>query len=348
MDTIERAPGAEAELLYALIATQTDFSSGAIEPRLLLESLVGRAQVLSGASGATLELVDGEEIVCQVGTGTASELTGRRSGQGGVGGMVARTGMLLRCVDTQTDERVDEATASRLDTQSLVAAPVYHDGGFAGALTVVSPAADAFDDPTVQSIQVIAGLMGMAMSRLASSGESHPAMTTTSLELVQYQGLHDTLTELPSRTLLFDRLGQAIQLAHREREPLAVLSFDLDFFSRVNDTLGRDAGDAVLQAAANCLRGTLRASDTIARTGGDEFAVVLPGANAIGALGTAHKLLRSLMHDTSSPERRGIAATIGIAIYPEHGDEADLLLEHADEALQQARREGESHRVYGG
>ncbi|MBI4492244.1 MAG: diguanylate cyclase [Chloroflexi bacterium] len=166
-------------------------------------------------------------------------------------------------------------------------------------------------------------------------------------EVLKHQALHDALTGLPNRTLLYDRLHQALLVAQREHASLAVLVMDLDRFKEVNDTLGHHAGDAVLQQVGQHLRAALRASDTIARLGGDEFAVLLPQTDEAGAVVAARKLLQALEEPCSVEEQRlQLGASIGIALYPEHGQESDLLLRHADAAMYAAKRAGGGYTVY--
>ena len=111
---------------------------------------------------------------------------------------------------------------------------------------------------------------------------------------IEYQALHDALTDLPNRTLLSDRLHQAILSAIRGDQLLALIIMDLDHFKEINDTLGHHNGDLILQQVANRVRGVLRESDTVARLGGDEFAVLLPAADIVDATRIAKKLLGSL------------------------------------------------------
>lgn len=147
--------------------------------------------------------------------------------------------------------------------------------------------------------------------------------------------LHDPLTGLPSRPLLVDRLDQAIALARRCGESVGVLRADLAGFSALTDAVGSAAGDAVLVGVAERLRGCLRASDTVARLGGDEFAVCLPRiATVAEAADVAAKLCTSL----DRPLRLGelsvpLSASVGVAVFPEHGAGAAVVLQRADEAM---------------
>jgi diguanylate cyclase (GGDEF)-like protein/PAS domain S-box-containing protein len=159
-------------------------------------------------------------------------------------------------------------------------------------------------------------------------------------EALEYQTLHDVLTSLPNRTLLNDRLNQAILTGSRQRQTAAVLLMDVDGFKGVNDTHGHHVGDRLLQQVALRLEGLLRSSDTVARLGGDEFAI-LPGLGMGGENGatTAQKVLRVLEKPFTIDDRvLRISASIGIALYPMHGRDAPTLLRHADEAMYVAKR----------
>jgi diguanylate cyclase (GGDEF)-like protein/PAS domain S-box-containing protein len=164
---------------------------------------------------------------------------------------------------------------------------------------------------------------------------------------LEYQALHDALTGLPNRVLLHDRLAQAIRLATRSGEPLALLLIDLDGFKEVNDTLGHQAGDALLRQVARRLLGALRESDTVARLGGDEFAILLPGMGSAGAPATARRLLQAIGQTTAIDDYAiDVGASIGIALFPEHGAEPETLLRHADVAMYVAKRDRSGIAIY--
>jgi diguanylate cyclase (GGDEF)-like protein/PAS domain S-box-containing protein len=153
---------------------------------------------------------------------------------------------------------------------------------------------------------------------------------------------HDFLTDLPNRMLLSDRLTQAIALARRHGERLAVLFLDLDRFKHVNDSLGHAVGDMLLQSVARRLVSCVRSSDTVSRQGGDEFVVLLPeiestndaaasARNVIAALTAPHEVAHHQLH---------VTVTIGISIYPDDGPDAETLIKCADTAMYHAKERG--------
>lgn len=153
--------------------------------------------------------------------------------------------------------------------------------------------------------------------------------------------LFDGLTGLPNRHLLADRASQAIDIARRGDEPLAVLFLDLDHFKNVNDSLGHRVGDSLLTQLAARLRGAVREQDTVARTGGDEFVLVLPLTDIAGAAHLATKLM-ALASAPFQVEGQELTVTpsMGIAMFPTDGDDFDTLCKCADAAMYRAKKDG--------
>jgi diguanylate cyclase (GGDEF)-like protein len=162
-----------------------------------------------------------------------------------------------------------------------------------------------------------------------------------------YLAYHDALTDLPNRLLLNDRLAQAVRVASRTGNPLALLLLDLNGFKEINDTLGHHAGDRILQSVASRMRGMLREADTVARLGGDEFAVVLPVTDIDGALLTAQKVLDEIEQPCVIDHHAlSVRASLGIACFPDHGRLAGTLLERADVAMYVAKSDRVGIAVY--
>jgi diguanylate cyclase (GGDEF)-like protein/PAS domain S-box-containing protein len=168
-------------------------------------------------------------------------------------------------------------------------------------------------------------------------------------DALAHQAMHDSLSGLPNRALLQDRMQQAIRAATRGRTTAALLLMDLDRFKEVNDTLGHAAGDRLLVEVAARLTSAVRPADTVARLGGDEFAVVLPGANAEAARLAARRIQHAVERPLILTDHGidvDVRTSIGIAIFPDHGREPDQLLQRADVAMYIAKRAGGGQALY--
>ena len=164
-------------------------------------------------------------------------------------------------------------------------------------------------------------------------------------ELNSYLAYHDILTGLPNRAFFMDAMDKSIQAAKRSHHYVALLFIDLDHFKPVNDTLGHQAGDRLLRAVAERLRNSVRKSDTVARIGGDEFTVVERGlADKRAALMLARKLVRAVGQPYMiNGANIRIGASIGIAIYPDDGEDLQTLLCKADTAMYRVKNNGGQH-----
>ena len=164
---------------------------------------------------------------------------------------------------------------------------------------------------------------------------------------LRHRALHDPLTGMPNRALFYDRLEQALASFRRESVPFSVMLLDLDRFKEVNDTLGHQTGDLVLRHVTEQLRPILREVDTLARWGGDEFGLVLPKADLRQALGIAGRMQDALNAPLIAQGfRLTPQGSIGIAACPDHGTDAETLLEHADIALYIAKRSARGVAIY--
>ncbi len=159
--------------------------------------------------------------------------------------------------------------------------------------------------------------------------------------------LYDSLTGLPNRNLLHDRVAQHLEKARRENGKAAIIMLDLDRFKEVNDTLGHHAGDILLEKAGHRFRETLRHADTIGRLGGDEFAIVLPGADGEDARKVAWHLLETLEtpFDIKGTDCL-VDASAGISVFPQHGNDVSTLLRCADVAMYVAKQDRTGCFVY--
>ncbi len=168
-------------------------------------------------------------------------------------------------------------------------------------------------------------------------------------EQIRRMAHFDSLTNLPNRILLMDRLEQALAISQRNHSKTSVIFMDLDHFKEINDSLGHHVGDMLLQQVAERIRGALREVDTVSRLGGDEFVMVLPELrHTDDAITIAEKLLRALDEDFFiSGDKLRISPSLGISIYPDHGSEASTLIRIADKAMYHAKQAGRNtYRFY--
>jgi len=164
---------------------------------------------------------------------------------------------------------------------------------------------------------------------------------------LEHMALHDNLTGLPNRTLLNDRLEQLLLQSKRGNQVFALFIIDLDRFKEINDTLGHQFGDELLKMVGSRLLKSIREKDSIARLGGDEFAVLLPQTDLKGSELAANRIIHSLdmpfcINDVTTESK----ASIGIALYPEHGESAETLMQYADVAMYQAKKAQSGYALY--
>jgi diguanylate cyclase (GGDEF)-like protein len=218
------------------------------------------------------------------------------------------------------------------------------------ALRAINEGASAYLTKPLDLDEVLTKV-GEALERQRLVVESRRLYQAAQRELVQrrqaeeqlvYMATHDALTGLPSRALFNDRLTLELAHAHRNGQRLAVALLDLDHFKDVNDTLGHSVGDQLLKLVSHRFTSLLRRSDTVARIGGDEFMLILPGiARVEDADNIAQKILKAIRkpfvwegHDVR------VTASLGMALYPHHGEDAGTLMRHADIAMYTAKGQG--------
>ena len=193
------------------------------------------------------------------------------------------------------------------------------------------------DDQAVQLRQANERLVVTAVI-----AQTHAELATQALTQMALIAELDPLTQLPNRALLLDRFVHAIANAKRHHARLAVLFIDIDNFKQINDTLGHTTGDAVLKMIAHCLTAAVREADTVSRYGGDEFLILLTD---VGSMSDVILVVTRLIASLGAPHVIGdrtfrVKVSIGISIYPDDSDEVAVLIERADAAMYDAKRQG--------
>jgi diguanylate cyclase (GGDEF)-like protein/PAS domain S-box-containing protein len=230
-----------------------------------------------------------------------------------------------------------QAGASEAAPASVMALPLTAGSEAIGALTVHAATPNAFTADERTIMERLAGNLAYGIAALQAD-----AARKRYEQQLEYSANYDALTGLANRNLLSDRLRLAIANAARSGRMVGVLLQDLDNFKVINDSLGHDAGDALLKVVAERMRSVVRETDTVARLGGDEFVIVLPDMeNCNEAMVVASKLLGELSQPfTVEQQQVYVSASIGVSLFPRDGEQEQTLLKNVDLAMYRAKREG--------
>jgi diguanylate cyclase (GGDEF)-like protein len=327
----DRLPELPAAHLMAVIRTQTEIAKLGPDLAAVMALVAERARACTGATGAVVELAEGDDMVYRAAVGGAAGALGLRLGRRtSLSGPCVQTAQTLRCGDSEADPRVDREACRRVGVRSMVVVPLIHLGEAVGALKVYAPSPNAFGDADARLLDLMSELIAAAMFHATRSGAA---------ELFE-RATRDPLTGLANRALFHDRLRQGLAVAAREGTRLGVVAVDMDGLKAVNDRLGHRAGDAAICELADRLASTTRQADTVARLGGDEFGVVL---SVVGDRDDALQFVRRAAdrcHGVIAFEGESvpIGASFGLALYLDDGDRPDALLDLADRGMYTSKR----------
>ncbi|HJW86787.1 MAG TPA: GGDEF domain-containing protein, partial [Candidatus Brocadiaceae bacterium] len=199
----------------------------------------------------------------------------------------------------------------------------------------------SYGEDTHRLVSTYAGLASSALHRIRL------------MEMAKHTSVTDALTGIYNRRFFNEIIEKQLALAKRRNEPLSLLIADIDHFKNINDTYGHTAGDRALQQAVKLIKNTIRSSDIIARYGGEEFAIIMPAADTTHAVSKAEEIRQRTRSADFDHVVEGkiikMNLSIGVASFPEHGDEPGILMNNADLALYKAKNTGRNQVVvYGG
>jgi diguanylate cyclase (GGDEF)-like protein len=317
--------------LLEVIRTQTEIAKLGLDLGAVMTLVAERTQRLTSATGAVVELAEDGELVYRAASGVASPHLGLRLQLAmSLSGQCIEEARALSCTDSETDDRVNREACRLIGLRSMVVMPLRHHEAVVGVLKVLSDKPGAFDDGDVKILELMSEVIAAAMFHAAKYEESE----------LFFQATHDALTGLPNRSLFYERLRHRLAEAQRGYAPFGLLNVDMDGLKPINDQLGHRAGDAAIRELATRIKDACRAADTVARVGGDEFGVIL---SSIDGRDGARNHVERLSEQIGQPfefEWKSIplGASIGLAIYPDDGEELNHLLDKADQSMYVAKR----------
>ena len=257
------SPQTESEL-RAIIRTQTEIAATRLDLNAIMELIVGRAQELTRASAAVIELAEEDQMVYAVTTGEAAPYLGTSSTMASsLSGLCVTEGRVLRSDDTGNDARIDADACRQVNAGSMVCVPLVHRDETVGVLKVYSPEAFHFDDGDLATLELLSELIAAHLSNASL------------YEIASHDDRHDSLTALLNRRAFEERLAVEVARSSRYEHPFSLCLLDLNGLNGVNERLGHAAGDEVLRSVARILDES-RVTDDCFRIGGDEFAIVMP------------------------------------------------------------------------
>ena len=310
----------DVTLLAEVVATQQAISTSDFDLEAVMAEIVVQAQRLTRADGAVVEMVDGDEMVYRAVAGAARPYLGfRLPVASSLSGLCVTSGEIVLCDDSETDPRVDREATRRVGARSMVVVPLRHRHDVAGVLKVYSGRPASFAERELRVLQMMGSTLGAAIVRAEL------------LDRLTREATTDVLTGLANRRAWEERVPLELARARRSRATLTVAVVDLDHFKAYNDEHGHAAGDSLLADCARLWQEQLREVDFIARIGGEEFGLALPGCSETEAVDVLSRLR------TATSPLRTISA--GIAEW-DREEEWTALVARADAALYRAKREG--------
>lgn len=334
MELSQTGPGAGR--LLEIVKIQTEIAAAKLELGKVIELVAEKAKAITESDGAVVELAEGADMVYRGASGIAAKQLGLRIlRKGSLSGMCIDEGRALRCDDSETDLRVNREACRAVGLRSMIVIPLKYRNIAVGVLKVLSAEASFFDEEDIQTLDLMSGRIASSMAH-ASAFESQ----REEAEQLFFHATHDTLTGLGNRSLFYEHLRSNLALARRNQGLMGVAMLDMDGLKTMNDRFGHKAGDFAIKTLASRLKNSARDSDTVARLGGDEFAVIVP---EVPDRQSFSDIGRGLVERVEGPfEFEGTAfdlkASLGLALFPDDGAEADSLLHSADEAMYEIKR----------
>lgn len=298
----------------------------------VLALVVDKALCLVQADGAVIELADGDDMVYRAASGIAADSLGLRLNiHNSLSGLCVCTGQPQFCQDTECDSRVNLAACRRIGVRSMAVYPLTFGAITVGVFKVIAQRVATISPEDHAVLTLLLDILGAQIFYA----------TKYAADDLFYRATHDEMTGLANRALFMDRLRSGLLRCCRDQNPVGIVMLDMDGLKNINDLLGHRAGDAALSALAKRLHENVRVTDTVARIGGDEFAILLQPIKDHPSIAISVERILSAIAQPFFFEQRALplSASVGVAQAPQEGLDPDLLLEKADQAMYLMKRQ---------
>lgn len=314
---------AEADRLRMVVETQTEIAGSRLDLDEVMRRVVESAREITDAAAAVVEIADGDELVYQAASGTATQFLGvRMDAADSLSGLCIDTGQLLRCDDARTDPRVNAEVCVRVGAVSMICVPLQHpDGGIVGVLKLYSSEPEAFGAADEETLDLLSAVIASHLTN------------ATQFAAVRDDSRRDALTGLGNRRAYDEALIREAGRAARYGSLLSLALFDVDGLQAVNDRHGHPRGDAVLAEVGRILAGG-RSGDQAFRVGPDEFALVLVETG----LSKAQLVGERMVEDVAASVQIAGQATMSMGLAEARSMDPRALHAEADAALQRSKQ----------
>lgn len=317
--------------LLEIINVQTEVVQQGMDLSCIMDLVTERSQHITNADGASVELIEKNELVYSAASGIAEKFLGLRLQiENSLSGLCIKAKEPLISNDIETDDRVNKNACRQIGLNSMIVVPLIYKEEVVGIIKVLSKKTRHFCEEDIKILELMSGLIAAAMYTAMSNGESE----------LFHKATHDSLTGISNRSIFYDKLRQVLSRASRKFEHFGIISLDMDGLKEINDNYGHRAGDAAIKEVAVRINSTLREADTVSRLGGDEFGIIVvsvPGREDLNAL--IQRIDGSI---TKAFDFEGVninlRASIGYALFSEDGIEIDILIEKADKSMYEVKR----------
>lgn len=319
------------EELLEIINIQTEIVQFGLDFNAVISFITEKAQKLSNADGGAIELNEEEDMVYRASSGTAKNFIGLRVKENqSLSGLSFRLKEAMICDDAYTDDRVDKEACIKIGLRSMAIVPLVHDNKSVGVLKVLSQEPNHFNHKTITLLQLLNGVIASTIYH-ASKFE---------FDELYYRATHDYLTGLYNRSHFFDQIRQKFIIAKKSKNSFGLISIDLDGLKYINDTYGHRAGDEAIKQVANRLLKLFRETDTVARIGGDEFAVIV---NSVKSNEEGNLLLKRISKEVNSTQLfeshlLKISVSAGFVRFDENHNNIEELIDEADKRMYEIKR----------
>lgn len=318
--------------LLEIIKVQTELAQQGLDLSSIMDLVTQRTQDITNADGASVELIENQELVYSAASGMAEKFLGLRLYiDNSLSGRSISARVPLMSDDIETDDRVNKEACRKIGLNSMIVVPLVYRDDVVGIVKVLSKKAGHFNEEDIKILELMSGLIAAEIFRAMRNEESE----------LFYKATHDSLTGISNRSLFYDRLRQRLTKAMRKHENFGIISLDMNGLKEINDNYGHRAGDAAIKEVASRISSSLGESDTVSRLGGDEFGI-------IAATVSDRNDIRSLIHlidcEIVKPfafegQNIKLKASIGYALFSEDGIELEVLIEKADKSMYEVKRE---------